>query len=57
MSYVNGEWVNSDPPNNFPEAPIDSTIYGRIDANWSQIPIQTDAPNDSADYIRNNNSW
>lgn len=42
----------------FPEAPIDTKLYGRKDAAWAQVPAGLpDAPADGKGYARQDAAW
>jgi hypothetical protein len=57
LEYDGTIWKAADPTGGIPEAPSDTFIYGRVDAGWSKVPVQSDAPLDSADYIRKDGAW
>jgi len=50
-----GTWERL-PQTYIPEAPS-GQIFGRFNATWAPVPIQTDAPNDGNAYGRVSNAW
>ena len=50
-----GAWVVI--PQIIPDAPTDSTRYGRFNRTWQPDAIQTDAPSDGGTYGRQNAAW
>lgn len=50
--YTDGQQITDD-------APSDGSLYGRLDAAWSQVPPPgiSDAPSDNKEYARLNGNW